>query len=246
MSRAYAIASGKGGVGKTTVTAALGGYLAALGLSVAVVDSDSGLRNLDAVLGLENKIVFDVRDVMEGVCGLEKAMIRDWQRPGLSLLSGASDAQGITPERMRGLVQELCSRYDIVLIDCPAGIEQGFYTAIAAANEGIIVTTPDVTAVRDACTAGERMRREGLQPRLIINRSNPRMERKGNLIPAEEVAEITELPVLGVICEDRSVAAAGNRGSILEKRSRAGKALQAIARILAEEAAQKEEKEQYE
>ena len=211
--RSIFVTSGNGGVGKTTVTANLGAALADAGKRVAVVDADVGLRNLDVVMGLENRVRLHSLDVIEERCSLDEALVRDRMRRSLMLLPAAQDRDKdeIDPEDMHDLVDELQEKFDIVLIDCPAGIEQGFRNAVGGAQEAIIVTTPEVSAVRDADRVA------GLLPgdmpaRLIINRLRPQLVRKGTMMSVDDVLEILRLDLIGVVPDDKEVIVATNRG----------------------------------
>jgi septum site-determining protein MinD len=235
MAKVITITSGKGGVGKTTSTANLGTALAGLGNKVVVVDADIGLRNLDVVMGLENRIVYDLVDVIEGNCRLRQALIKDKHEAELYLLPAAQtrDKDAVTQEEMIELVDQLREEFDFVLIDSPAGIESGFKNAIAGADEIIIVTTPEVSAVRDAdriiglCEAYEKG-----QPRLILNRLRPKMVRSGEMMSVEDVLQILAIDLIGIIPEDEDVITATNKGEVLvlDKSSRTGKYYIDIAR----------------
>ena len=235
MAKVITITSGKGGVGKTTSTANLGTALAGLGNKVVVFDADIGLRNLDVVMGLENRIVYDLVDVIEGNCRLRQALIKDKHEAELYLLPAAQtrDKDAVTKEEMIELVDQLREEFDFVLIDSPAGIESGFKNAIAGADEIIIVTTPEVSAVRDAdriiglCEAYEKG-----QPRLILNRLRPKMVRSGEMMSVEDVLQILAIDLIGIIPEDEDVITATNKGEVLvlDKSSRTGKYYIDIAR----------------
>ncbi|HEY8485782.1 MAG TPA: septum site-determining protein MinD [Limnochordales bacterium] len=235
--RAIVVTSGKGGVGKTTATANLGVALAQMGRRVAVVDADIGLRNLDVVLGLENRIVYDLVDVIEGTCKLRAALIRDKRVDNLVLLPAAQTRgkEAVTPEQMRDLVQQLREEFDYVLVDCPAGIDQGFHSAVAGASEALIVTTPEVAAVRDADRViGLLESKEIYEPRLIINRIRPHMVRKGDMLEVGDVLEILAIPLIGIVPDDEEIIVSTNRGEpvVLSNHSRAGRALRNVARRL--------------
>jgi septum site-determining protein MinD len=215
MGEVLVVTSGKGGVGKTTTVANLGTGLAMAGKKVALVDADIGLRNLDVVMGLENRIVFDLVDVVENRCRLKQALIRDKRLEGLFLLpaSQAKDKSAITPEQMRELCAALSREYDYVLVDCPAGIEQGFRNAIAGAEKALIVTTPEVSAVRDADRIiGLLEAAELANPRLIINRLRPDMVRRGDMMDVEDIREILAIELIGVIPDDEGIIVSTNRG----------------------------------
>jgi len=232
--RVIVITSGKGGVGKTTTTANLGAGLASLGRRVCLVDADIGLRNLDVVMGLENRIVYDLVEVVEGHARLRNALIKDKRLDGLYLLPAAQtrEKDAVTPEQMRALCQQLAEEFDYVLIDSPAGIEHGFRNAIAGAQEAIIVTTPEVAAVRDADRiTGLLEAHEISNPRLIINRLRPQMVRRGDMMDIEDVIEILAIELLGVVPDDESIIVATNRGEPLVM-SGTSKAAQAYRNIV--------------
>lgn len=237
MGQVIVITSGKGGVGKTTTTANLGMALAAMGQRVCLVDADIGLRNLDVILGLENRIVYDLVDVVEGFCKLKQALIRDKRLPSLSLLPAAQtkDKSAVSPDEMRQVADELRSDYDMVLIDCPAGIEQGFKNAVAGAEEALVVVTPEVASVRDADRVIGLLEAEGLrQPKLIVNRIRPAMVRRGDMMSLADVLDILAVGLVGVVPEDDMIVVTTNRGdpAVLMPASRAGQAYRRIARRL--------------
>lgn len=235
------ITSGKGGVGKTTTSANLGTALATMGKSVALVDADIGLRNLDVVMGLENRIVYDLVDVVHGNCRLKQALIRDKRFDNLCLLPAAQtkDKTAVNPDQMRNLVTELKHEFDYVIVDCPAGIEQGFKNAVAGADQAIIVTTPEVSAVRDADRIVGLLEAQGMrEPRLILNRIRPAMVKKGDMMDIDDVLEILAIQMIGVVPDDESIVVSTNRGepAALQPGSRAGEAYRNIARrIMGEE-----------
>lgn len=215
MSEVIVVTSGKGGVGKTTTTANIGMCLAKQGYSVLLIDTDIGLRNLDVVMGLENRIVYNLVDVIEGSCRYKQAIIRDRKVSNLSLLPAAQtrDKSSVQPEQMKKLIEQLKPEYDYILIDCPAGIEQGFQNAIAAAERAIIVTTPEVSSIRDAdriigiLNANEMPRIE-----LIINRIRIDMVKRGDMMSVDDVVEILGVHLLGTIYDDENIVISTNRG----------------------------------
>ena len=240
-SRVITITSGKGGVGKTTTTANLGSALAIQGKKVAVLDADIGLRNLDAVLGLENRIVYDLVDVVEGQCRLRQALIKDKRVPELYLLPAAQtrDKNAVNSVQMQQLCQQLRQEFDFVLIDSPAGIEQGFRNAIVGADEIIIVANPEMASVRDADRIIGLVEAAGKpEPRLILNRLRPDMVKRGDMMDVADVLEVLGIDLLGIVPEDETIIVAINKGEpvVYDKRARSGRAfLNAAQRILGEE-----------
>jgi septum site-determining protein MinD len=239
MSRIIVITSGKGGVGKTTVTANLGMTLAKMGYRVALVDGDFGLRNLDLLLGLENRVVYTAVEVLAGECRLDQALVRDKRQPGLVLLPATQNrkAEMITPNHMKWMIGELAPQFDFVLIDSPAGIEMGFKNAIAAAQEALIVTTPEISAVRDADRVIGLLEASNITPaRLIVNRLRPSMVEASEMMSVEDVSEILAVQLIGVVPEDERVITSTNRGEplVLEANStsRAAQAFDNIAHRL--------------
>jgi len=238
LGRAIVITSGKGGVGKTTTTANLGTALARRGATVALIDADVGLRNLDIVLGLESRVKYHVLDVLEEKVSLDDALVADKNSPTLRLLAAAQtrEKDEVDGEKMRALVQTLCGRFDYVLIDCPAGIEQGFKNAVIGAQEAIVVCTPEVSAVRDVDRVvgllGNRFR-----PQLVINRVRAQLVRKGKMLSVADVNAILRLPLLGVIADEPDVIISTNRGEPIALRadSKTASAYHAIAARLAGE-----------
>lgn len=230
--RAIVITSGKGGVGKTTTTANVGAALAARGLSVALVDADVGLRNLDIVLGLESRVRYHLLDVLENKVSLEDALIRDKRSPNMSLLAASQtrEKDDVDTEKMRLLVERLRAQFDWVLIDCPAGIEAGFRNAVVGAQSAIIVCTPEVSSVRDADRVVGLLPRD-LEPRLIVNRLRPHLVRRGKMLSVEDVNAILRLPLLGVVADEPEVVVATNRGEpiSLDPKSQTGSAYRSIA-----------------
>src|SRR5512140_185598 len=212
------ITSGKGGVGKTTAVANLAVALASSGSKVVCIDGDIGLRNLDVILGLENRIVYDIVDVIEGRCRLKQAMIRDKKLPDLYLIPAAQtrDKSAVSPSDMVRLCDELRPEYDWILIDSPAGIERGFKNAIAAADRVIVMTNPEVSAVRDADRVIGLLEADGKGPAsLVINRLNPNMIRRGDMLSVDDVPDLLASDLIGVIPEDENVSVASNRGQPL-------------------------------
>ncbi|SHJ89788.1 septum site-determining protein MinD [Geosporobacter subterraneus DSM 17957] len=241
MGEVIVITSGKGGVGKTTTTANIGTGLALNGKKVVVVDADIGLRNLDVVMGLENRIVYDIVDVVEGVCRLRQALIKDKRFESLYLLPAAQtkDKNAVNPQQMQELCNELRESFDYVIIDCPAGIEQGFKNAIAGADRAIVVTTPEISAVRDADRIiGLLEAAELRNPQLIINRIRIEMVKKGDMMNIEDMIDILAIDLLGVVPDDESIVISTNRGepAVIEDKSMAGRAYRNITkRIMGEE-----------
>jgi septum site-determining protein MinD len=237
MGRAIVITSGKGGVGKTTTTANLGTALAQLGHSVVLVDADIGLRNLDVVMGLENRIVYHVVDAIKGKCTVQKALIKDRRLENLWLLpaSQTDEKDSVTPDNMRSLIFELKSQYDFVIIDCPAGIEQGFKNAIAGADEAIVVATPEVSSIRDADRVVGLLAAADVPARLVVNRISPHLVKRGDMLSQADVIEILALELIGAIPLDDQVIATTNKGipAVLEGKSLAAKEFMRIAKVLA-------------
>jgi septum site-determining protein MinD len=235
------ITSGKGGVGKTTTSANLGTALSLSGKKTVVVDADIGLRNLDVVMGLENRIVYDIVDVVEGTCRLKQALIKDKRFENLYLLPAAQtrDKNAITPEQMKKLCDSLKESFDYALIDCPAGIEQGFKTAIAGADRALVVTTPEVSAVRDADRIiGLLEANEIHDPELIINRIRLEMVKRGDMMDMEDIIDILAIDLLGVIPDDESVIISTNKGepAVTDPKSLAGQAYRNVCqRIMGEQ-----------
>jgi septum site-determining protein MinD len=231
------VTSGKGGVGKTTATANLAAALAGLGHRVVCIDADIGLRNLDVVLGLENRIVYDLVDVVEGRCRLRQAMIRDKRLPELYLIPAAQtrDKSSVSPSDMVRLADDLRPDYDWILVDSPAGIERGFRNAVAPANVVVVVTNPEVSAVRDADRIIGLIEAEEKGPaQLVVNRIKPEMVRRGDMLAVEDVLELLAVDLLGMVPDDEMVLTGSNRGSpvALDPKSRAGQAFRNIARRL--------------
>ena len=235
------VTSGKGGVGKTTATANLGAALAMRGRSVAVVDTDIGLRNLDVVLGLENRIVYDLVDVVEGRCKLNQALVRDKHTNELYLIPAAQtrDKSALKPEQMKELVDDLKERFEYVLIDCPAGIEQGFQNAIIAADRAIVVTTPEVSAIRDADRViGLLEAAELPTPDLVINRIRPGMVKEGDMMDHDDILDLLSVKLIGMVPDDDGIIVSTNKGLpvVHNKKSLSGEAYRRVAaRIEGEE-----------
>lgn len=241
MSEIIVITSGKGGVGKTTSTANLGVGLALRGKKVVLIDTDTGLRNLDLLLGLENRIMYDLIDVTEGRVPYKKALVRHKKHEGLYLLptSQVKDKMALQPEQMVTLCDELRKEFDYIVIDCPAGIEQGFKTAIAAADCAIVVTMPEISAVRDADKIIGELGRAGKENiKLIVNRIRPQMVRNGDMLDMDDIDEILSIACIGQVPDDELVVTSTNRGEpvIGNPHSLAGKAYSDIVgRLCGEE-----------
>lgn len=216
MGEAIVITSGKGGVGKTTTTANIGTALALMNQKVCLIDTDIGLRNLDVVMGLENRIIYDIVDVIEERCKLHQALIRDKRFDHLSLLPAAqtSDKTSVTTEGMRNIISELKMEYDYIIIDCPAGIEQGFQNAIAGADRAIVVTTPEKSSVRDADRIiGLLEQEEGMiAPSLLINRIRSHMMESGDMLDVDQIVQILSIDLIGIVLDDDEVIKASNKG----------------------------------
>lgn len=242
MGEVIVITSGKGGVGKTTTTANIGAALAQMGKKVAMLDTDIGLRNLDIVMGLENRIVYDIVNVVEGVCRPKQALIKDKRFMNLYVMPAAQskDKSALSPGGMIKLCNELKNYFDYIIIDCPAGIEQGFQNAVAAADSAIIVTTPEVSSIRDADRViGLLEAREIHKHSLIINKMRSDMVRKGDMLTVNDIVEILAEELIGVIPDDESVIVSTNRGEpavLSSGRSSAGLAYKNIARRITGEA----------
>ena len=243
MSEVIVVTSGKGGVGKTTTTANIGTGLAKLGKKVVMIDTDTGLRNLDVVLGLENRIVYNLVDVVEGNCRLKQAMIADKRCPNLFLLPTAQtrDKSAVTPEQMIKVIDEIKNDpegFDYIILDCPAGIEQGFQNAIAGADRALVVTTPEVSAIRDAdriiglLEANEMKRTD-----LIVNRIRTDMVKRGEMMSLEDVLDILAINLIGAVPDDENIVISTNQGEPLAgNNTLAGQAYMNICkRILGEE-----------
>ncbi|WP_433743421.1 septum site-determining protein MinD [Falsibacillus pallidus] len=236
MGDAIVITSGKGGVGKTTTSANLGTALALQGKKVCLIDTDIGLRNLDVVLGLENRIIYDLVDVVEGRCKIHQALVKDKRFDDLLFLLPAaqtSDKSAVNPDQMVKLVDELKQDYDYILIDCPAGIEQGYKNAVAGADKAIVVTTPEISAVRDADRIIGLLEKEDVEPpRLVINRIRPHMMKNGEMLDVDEITTHLSIDLLGIVADDENVIKSSNQGEpiALNPNSKASIAYRNIAR----------------
>lgn len=240
--RVIVITSGKGGVGKTTSTANIGTALAKNGARVVMIDTDIGLRNLDLLMGLENRIVYTLVDVIEEKCRLQQALVKDKKIPTLSLLAAAQtrDKTAVNAEQMKQVCDQLKEDFDFVLVDCPAGIEQGFQNAIAGANEAIIITTPEMAAVRDAdrIIGLLEAKEEILSYKLVLNRVRPKMIQSNDMLSVNDVQDILSVKLLGVIPEDENIIVSTNKGDpvVNMENAKAGEAYNNIARrILGED-----------
>ncbi len=212
---AIVITSGKGGVGKTTTSANIGTALALSGNSVCLVDTDIGLRNLDVIMGLENRIIYDLVDVVEERCKLKQALIKDKRFNSLSLLPAAQtkDKSAVTPEQMKKVIEDLKADFDYVIIDCPAGIEQGYKNAVAGADKAIVVTTPEISSVRDADRIIGLLEQEEIEsPKLIINRIRNHMMNNGDMLDIDEITSVLAIELLGIVMDDEEVIKHSNKG----------------------------------
>lgn len=240
--RVIVITSGKGGVGKTTTSANIGTALAKAGQKVVLIDTDIGLRNLDLLLGLENRIVYTIIDVVEERCKLKQALVKDKKNPNLCLLAAAQtrDKSALSSEQLKSICEELKEDNDFILVDCPAGIEQGFQNAIAGATEAIVVTTPEMSAVRDADRIiGLLEAKEEIESyRLLINRVRPSLIKSNDMMSVDDVVDILSCNLIGIIPEDTGVITSTNKGEpiVNDEKSMAGKAYQNVAkRIMGDE-----------
>lgn len=218
-SRVVVVTSGKGGVGKTTTTANLGMSIARLGYRVALIDADIGLRNLDLLLGLENRVLYTAMDILDGQCRLDQALIRDKRWKNLALLAISKNRQkyNVTRKNMQNLIESIKElNFDFILIDCPAGIDIGFINAIAPAQEAIVVTTPEITAIRDADRVAGLLEANGVyNVKLLVNRVRPDMIQRNDMMSVKDVQEMLGIPLLGAIPEDTHVIVSTNRGEPL-------------------------------
>lgn len=237
MGEAIVITSGKGGVGKTTLSANLGAALALMGKKVLLIDTDIGLRNLDVILGLENRIVYDLVDVCSGKCEFKKAAIRDKRFEGLFLLPAAqsTDKSAVTPLQMKNLIRKAKEEYDYIIIDCPAGIEQGFENAVAGADRAIVVAMPEVSSVRDADRIIGLLEKHEIEDiKLVVNRIRQKMVDCGNMLSIEDMLDILAVDLIGAVPDDESIIISANNGApcVTAAKSRAGQAYKNIAKRL--------------
>ncbi len=236
MSEVIVITSGKGGVGKTTTSANVGTGLAILGKRVVLIDTDIGLRNLDVVMGLENRIVYNLVDVVEGNCRMRQALIKDKRYPNLYLLPSAQtrDKSAVNQEQMVKLVEDLKEDFEYILLDCPAGIEQGFYNAIAGAGRALVGTTPEVSAIRDAdriIGLLEQARIDTID--LVVNRIRGDMVRRGDMMSLTDVRDILAVNIIGTVPDDENIVISTNQGEpLVGMGSAAGQAYYDICRRL--------------
>ena len=235
MGEVIVITSGKGGVGKTTTTANLGSALAMRGKKVVLLDTDIGLRNLDVVMGLENRIVYDIVDVIEGKCKLRQALIKDKRFTDLFLLPAAQtrDKDAINEDEMIRLTQRLKEEFDYIIVDCPAGIEQGFKNAIAGADRAIVVTNAEISSIRDADRIIGLLESSNIRnPELIINRIRPAMVKRGEMMDVEDILDLLSIDLIGVVPEDENIITQTNKGepAVANKKAASGKAYIEIAR----------------
>ncbi|MDN4619721.1 septum site-determining protein MinD [Paenibacillus sp. PsM32] len=235
MGEAIVVTSGKGGVGKTTTTANIGTALALLGKKVCLVDTDIGLRNLDVVMGLENRIIYDLCDVADGRCRLNQALVKDKRFDELYMLPAAQtkDKNSVSPEQVKEIILELKKDFDYVVIDCPAGIEQGFKNAIAGADQAIVMTTPENASVRDADRVIGLLENSHITaPKLIVNRIRQSMVKSGDMLDIDEVLQVLNIDLLGVVPDDEMVIKAANSGepTVMNPESKAAIAYRNIAR----------------
>lgn len=234
--RVIVITSGKGGVGKTTTNANIGTALARSGKKVVMIDTDLGLRNLDLLLGLENRIVYTIVDVVEERCKLKQALVKDKKNPNLCLLAAAQtrDKTAVTEEQLKSICEELKKDFDFILVDCPAGIEQGFQNAVAGASEAIVVTTPEMSAVRDADRIiGLLESKEEIKSyRLLLNRVRPNLIKSNDMMSVDDVVDILSAQLIGIIPEDTGIITSTNKGEpiVNDEKSLAGQAYNNVAR----------------
>jgi len=231
--RIIVVTSGKGGVGKTTATASIGAALALEGKRVAVVDMDIGLRNLDVVMGLENRIVFNIVDAIKGKCRIRQAAIKDRRIENLFLIpaSQSDNKDAIIPEDMLRLSKQLRKEFDFILMDCPAGIERGFENSVVSANEAIVICTPEISSIRDADRIIGLLYSRSITPKLVVNRIVPQMVDRGDMLSHEDVIDVLSIELLGLVEMDDQVVVSTNTGLpiVLQKGSKAGDAFRRIA-----------------
>lgn len=237
MSQVIVVTSGKGGVGKSTTTANIGVGLANLGQKVLLIDTDIGLRNLDILLGLENRIVYDLVDVINGVCTTEQAAIKAKRYDGLFLIPAAQtkDKDAVSAEQIKELCDKLKAEYDFIIIDCPAGIEQGFKNAIAGADKALVVTTPDVSAIRDADRIIGLLEESSIDEHyLVINKIRPDLVKRGDMINIDGIIDILNIDLIGVILDDQDVLVSANKGEpvVVNMKSSAGQGYRNITQRL--------------
>ena len=235
MGEVIVITSGKGGVGKTTTTANLGAALALCGKKVVLVDTDIGLRNLDVVMGLENRIVYDIVDVVEEKCKLRQALIKDKRFEELFLLPAAQtrDKSAVNEQQMKELTDRLKEEFDYIVVDCPAGIEQGFKNAIAGADRAIVVTTAEISSIRDADRIiGLLESAEIKNPELVINRLRPNMVKRGEMMDVEDIVDLLSIELIGVIPDDEYIITQTNKGepAVSNRKALSGRCYMEIAR----------------
>lgn len=235
MGESIVITSGKGGVGKTTTTANIGTALALMENKVCLIDTDIGLRNLDVVMGLENRIIYDIVDVINERCKLKQALIKDKRFDHLTLLPAAqtSDKTAVTTDGMQKIIEELKQEYDYIIIDCPAGIEQGFQNAVSGADKAIVVTTPEKSSVRDADRIVGLLEQEDIEsPKLVINRIRNHMMKSGDMLDIDDIIQILSIDLIGIVIDDDEVIKASNHGEpvALQSNSKASIAYRNIAR----------------
>ena len=240
MSEVIVVTSGKGGVGKTTTTANVGTGLAMLNKKVVLIDTDIGLRNLDVVMGLENRIVYNLVDVVEGNCRIKQALIKDKRYNNLYLLPSAQtrDKTSVSPEQMQKLIDELKEEFDYIILDCPAGIEQGFKNAIAGASRALVVTTPEVSAIRDADRSiGLLEANEITKVDLIVNRIRMDLVKRGDMMTIDDVVDILAVSLIGAVPDDENIVISTNQGEpIVGTDALAGRAyMNIVKRIMGED-----------
>ena len=233
LGKVIVISSGKGGVGKTTATASIGAALALDGKKVAVVDMDIGLRNLDVVMGLENRVVFNIVDLVRGRCKVKQAAIKDRRIENLFLIpaSQSDNKDALTPQDMIRVSRELRKTFDFVLMDCPAGIERGFENAVAAADEALVVCTPEVSSIRDADRVIGLLFAKEIPPKLLINRIVAKMVERGDMLSHQDVVDVLSIDLVGLVEADDQVVVSTNSGSpiVMQENSKAGEAFKRVA-----------------